>query len=302
MLSHLLVPLDGSPTAEAALPHAAALARLFGARITLARVPEVMVVPVASGGVWVTRIVEAPEAEETAAAELREAAARPLLAGLQVDCVTPSYPVAEGLLEAVAEAGADLVVMTTHGRGAAGRWVMGSVAGKLVHHSPVPLYVIRVPDGDAPAPRFTRLLVPLDGSETAEASLPAATALARAAGAEVRLVRIPTIPGYAKILPETAGWIPELLREQVGEAEDYLARVTAELERSGIRAAGTVELIVAGDIARGILEHAAEVGADVIVMSTHGRSGLGRWVMGSVADRLLEGADRPVWIVRPREG
>jgi nucleotide-binding universal stress UspA family protein len=148
---HILVPLDGSAFAAAALPHAAALARMFGARLTLAQVPEAMVVPIADAGVWLTRVVESSAARDEAERELAAAASSPELDGLEVRTTTPDYPVAEGLLGAIEEVGADLVVMTSHGRSAPGQWLLGNVAQKLLHHAPVPVYLVR-PSQAAEAP------------------------------------------------------------------------------------------------------------------------------------------------------
>jgi nucleotide-binding universal stress UspA family protein len=99
-------------------------------------------------------------------------------------------------------------------------------------------------------------------------------------------------------VPETAGWIPDLLKETAFEAEAYLMEKAAEIEPTGLTVAADVEMVISGSVAEGILSYAIRNEADVIVMSTHGRSGLGRWVFGSVADRVLHAADIPVWLVR----
>jgi nucleotide-binding universal stress UspA family protein len=296
--SHLFVPLDGSPFSEWAVPHAAELARLFDARITLARVPEALVVPVAVDDAWITRVIESTEAHEAAEAYLSDVAARPEFAGLRVATIAPDHPVADGLLEAAESLGVDLIVMTTHGLGGASRWLLGSVADKVVHHAKLPVYLVRPDDGPPAVARFARAVVPLDGSDTAEAVLETAKEFAANTGAVLHLVRIPTIPPYAKVVPETAGMIPDLLRRRAGEAEDYLARTVAQLEGEGLKVSATVELRVTGDVADGILDFAEEIDADLIIMSTHGRSGFGRWLLGSVADRVVRGATRPVWLVR----
>ncbi|MFQ5459461.1 MAG: universal stress protein, partial [Anaerolineae bacterium] len=179
MTDHILVPLDGSGVAEAALAHAAALAKLLGARITLARVPETMIVPVADGGAWLTQTMESDEARRRADEYLRAVARQPTLHGLAVDCVTPAYPVVAGLFSAVEELGVDLVIMTSHGHTGAARWVFGGVAHKMVRGSPVPVYVLRAPrrdDGEGhapppPPPAFKTIVVPLDGSQLAESAL-----------------------------------------------------------------------------------------------------------------------------------
>lgn len=308
MLQRILVPLDGSALAEQAVPHATALAKAFGSSIILARVPETLIVPVMSGGTWVTREIESHEAHDRAEEYLTDIRSRIAREGLDVTTVMAHHPVAKGLIKAVDESRAGLVVMTTHGQSGIGRWVLGSVAEKLVRAAPTPVYLIRTrSDGDASAepqewqqrePELRRIVAPLDGSELAEVALESASALATATDGEVLLVRVPTLPGYVTAIPETAGWIPDLLRETALESETYLSERVAALRRSGINASGEVELVVQGSVAEGILSYAEKRQADVIVMSTHGRSGVSRWVFGSVAERVLRAADIPVWLVR----
>jgi nucleotide-binding universal stress UspA family protein len=98
-------------------------------------------------------------------------------------------------------------------------------------------------------------------------------------------------------VPETAGAIPEALLEASAEAEAYLAGVLPRLDDAGTTTAD-VELLFAGGVAEGILEHCAEHTADLVVLSTHGRGGLQRWLLGSVAERLLETSPVPVWLNR----
>ena len=298
MIERILVPLDGSSTAERALPHAGALARLFRARLYLARVPETMVVPVMSGAIWVTEEIETRQATEQAEAYLADLKSRSDLDGVTVETLTPPHPVAGGLLEAIAEIDAHLVVMTSHGYSGFKRFVFGSVADKLVAAAPASVYLVREPETPPGLPEYRRVLVPLDGSAPSESALPTAASLARASGASLILTQIPTVPGYVTSIPETAGWIPRYLREQATEATTYLQAQAERLASGGLSVDVDVEVITAGSVADGILSAAQEHDADVILMSTHGRSGLGRWFFGSVADQVIRAAQRPVWLVR----
>ena len=128
MYKSILVPLDGSKLAEQALPHAVALAGAFGGRLILARVPETLVVPVMSGGSWMTREIESQEAQARAAGYVEELAKRLVDEGVSAEAVTPHHPVAASLIKTVEEVRAELVVITTHGHSGIGRWVMGSIA------------------------------------------------------------------------------------------------------------------------------------------------------------------------------
>lgn len=300
MIDRILVPLDGSAIAEQALPHAEAMARALGAGLVLARVPEQVLVPVMSAGVWLTESVESEDAHENAESYLAELASRPELEGLDVQTRMPDYPVVHGLIEAVEETGADLVVMTSHGLTGPDRWVFGSVAEKMIEAAPVPLYVVRAAaEGEpVPPPQLDHLLVPLDGSETAEAALEAAAALALARNAKITLCRVPVVPGYLTVVPETSGWIPEQVEKSAAEATAYLAERAEALEARGLEVETWVEYMFMGSVADGILEAAKERDCGLVVMSSHGRSGISRWFFGSVASRVLRGADRPVWVVR----
>ncbi len=318
MIQRILVPLDGSAIAEQALPHAATLARAFDASLVLARVPEPLLVPVMSAGVWITRSVESEEAHEDAAAYLNEVRGRDELAGIAIETMHPTHPVVHGLLDAIAVQRADMLVMTSHGHTGPDRWIFGSVADKLVHVAPVPAYVVRArrpsdagetaADADAGAPAapisavggiaIRKIIVPLDGSALAEQALPAAETLGRRTGATLVLVRIPVVPGYLTVVPETAGWIPEQLAESAHEAETYLESRAAEIRERGLDVDVEVRVVMGGTVADGILAEAEQEEAEVIVISSHGRSGLGRWLFGSVANRVLRGARCAVWVIR----
>jgi nucleotide-binding universal stress UspA family protein len=130
---------------------------------------------------------------------------------------------------------------------------------------------------------FRRILVPLDGSALAEAVLPQATELARLHGAEVVLLRVESAPDYA-------------VAQAAEEAQHYLKGVAASLRGARVRVSTMV--VLSGDAAGEILVQAELTAADLILMSTHGRSGVGRWMLGSVAEKVLRAAVTPVLLVR----
>lgn len=136
---------------------------------------------------------------------------------------------------------------------------------------------------------FKRIVVPLDGSELAEAILPKVEDLARLHGSEVILLRVAlahTLPGADPI---------EAQVRVVEEAERYIGYITERLESRGLAAKGVVRY---GEVATEILDHVQEVTADLVAMSTHGRSGVTRWLLGSVAEKVLRGSPVPVLLVR----
>ena len=142
---------------------------------------------------------------------------------------------------------------------------------------------------------FKKILVPLDGSSFAEEALPHARELAECGGAEIVLVRVdePYEPPPGIFVPATA--IPEVVRLSAGE---YLEQLVSRLRLAGIKVESAV---LDGKVADAILKYAREEGVDLIVMSTHGRTGISRLLMGSVAEQIVHGARCPVLLIRPQE-
>lgn len=295
MVNRILVPLDGSDVAAQVLPHASYLARRWGSLILLLRVLESQT---ASLGRF-AKSTEPPDSGE--AKGYLQRVARDLAAdGLDVDYALEQGPPAETIMDFAGRANADLVTMSTHGRSGIGRWVYGSVADKVLQGANIPIFLIRAKPQPEPTTvaGYRRLLVPLDGSELAELALTHAEHWARTLNAEVILLRVPTLPSYTPLGPEATLLVPTLLSEAYEEADSYLANVARRLKAKGIaihRAA-----VDPGAVADTVIDYARESAVDCIVMSTHGRSGLRRWVYGSVADRVLRGADVPILLIRPQ--
>lgn len=325
MFQRILVPLDGSTRAEQALPVAARLARAAGGSLLLVRVVHPPVEY--SGGLAPVPLVNAQaiEAEMASATEyLHSVAASSALHGIDTRVeVLFGFPVQHLLVFAEAP-GIDLVVLCSHGRTGLTRWVLGSVAHALVHQCPVPLLVLRQ---DSPSSAYAnatgpfRTLVPLDGSKLAEAALcPAAQLTAALAGPGQGILHISQV---VKIYPTTAdeGFVSELNDEARERASHYLSKVEERMgpETQTLRLSLTHSVELASDVAGALVtlaehgEHGeyAEHGkggaegaeatspCDLIAISTHGRAGLERWVMGSVTERVLHTTTLPLLIVRP---
>ena len=223
MISTVLVPLDGSPLAEHAVPYAEALAAEDGRFVAFGVVPERD--PLLSELLWALEAPVAPagDAELAVARQTLEAAVARLAAKPERWSVGVARgDAAEQILHAIEERDADLVVMTTHGRGALGRAVYGSVADRIARFSPVPVLLVRPgPDAEAePAADIARLVLPLDGSDLAEAALPLAVELAKRRGVPVHLVRAVGLASalapfaYGGVLAVSA---PSEVYEQVAE-------------------------------------------------------------------------------------
>lgn len=333
MYQRILVPLDGSTRAERSVPVAARLARATGGVVVLVEVVravaefEVTAVPVTT---WAPAAV--PEERDAAASYLSRIAASDALSGIATQTGVYAGPAAEVLLLVARSQNVDTIVITSRGRTGLARWALGSVADKVARHSAVPVLLLRDHGPlhlgiQADTSRPPRVLVPLDGSELAEAALvPAGRMIAAFAGehpAAMHLVRVVDVMDMA-YAPRAAfgeqATVNSAREWALDTAKKYLTDVASRLREGDLAHfnlsltwSAVVDAQVGsyeGDVAATILR-AAEVGeavegttaagrCDLIAMATHGRGGLARWAMGSIAERVLGAATLPVLIIRPK--
>lgn len=286
----ILVPLDGSARAERALPAAARLAQATHSTLLLARVVPLTTPAaiLAAEGVYTDPDVyqQLRDGDEHAAATYLEQQAAPLRKrGVDVlarTCVR-SGEVTGCLLAIEREEQVGLVVMTTHGRTGVARLALGSVADRLVRQGQVPVLLLRSLDGEAQEPPLARAVVPLDGSARAEQSLVIALRLAGAVLQQAQAVRV----------VETAD-----ATQQIAEAHQYLDAITGQwTPLFAERGATFTARVRIGAPAEQIIQQVT-VDGDLIVLATHGRSGLVRLTLGSVADQLLRDSAAPLLLVR----
>lgn len=321
MFERILIPLDGSARAERAIPVAARLARASGGVVVLLRVAgqHSAFAPYPSGDPWtVQKIIDADVSE---AQDYVEGVANLYrLKGVRVETAVIVGTAASTILS-VAEAGRfDLIVLCSHGRSGMRRWMLGSVAEKVTRYAPAPVLLLceggpTLAETPTEAEGALRALVSLDGSARSEAAiLPAARLIANlsaAAPAALHLCRV-----IALLEPTESG--QQEWEAQMCEAKQYLSAMVAHLREEFItgepetsKIGITWSVICDDDIAAGILR-VAETGeatqpvgkserADVIAMATHGYSGIRRWAMGSITERVLHSSKLPLLIVRPPE-
>ena len=301
----ILVPLDGSALAEQAVPLAASIAQRARGKLHLTLVHQLGSAPVdAAAAKLFTSIELATRKSERA--YLRGIQARLREGGTRLSsAVTLTGAPGSELARYVREVGIDLVVMATHGRGGIRRAWLGSVADYLIRALDVPVLLVRPREGKpAPAlpPRVAEILVPLDGSPLAEEALDAAAALARILDAEVALLQVvpPVLLGTDLALPLPSTYDEELTAMGRQQAQDYLDDIVERMHAQGLRATGVA--IVGWNPADAILDVARPERVAVVALATHGRGGLRRLVLGSVADKLVRGADVPVLVYRPAGG
>jgi len=303
----MLVPLDGSEPAERVLVYAKELAGRLDLEVSLLYVctkEEYQVLPMHRS--YVERLAEQVK---TQTAAVRASVGGPSKGkAVQVNGrVSVGYP-AEEILRYADENKIDLILMATHGRSGMKRWVLGSVADKVLRASKLPVLLVRSgTSGETPYDRWPRrrLVVPLDGSKVAESVLPHVEALARQKGpdgSEVVLLQVSEPPELQSDYPASMAltW-EEHVKEETARrkrgAEQYLATAEKRLKDAGLNARS--EALV-GKPAQEIVDYCSKDGFSLIVMATHGRSGLSRWAFGSVAEKVLLGTGCPIIVVRPR--
>lgn len=283
-LQQILVPLDGSLEAECVLPYLRDLAPRFNAKV------YILGVGIGQKTRRVNRLLEDYIAKITE--ELSEQ-------GIKAEEAVLYGKAAESILDFAQSKKVDLITMATHGLSGMTRWWLGSVAEKVVSAASTPIMLVqakRTEKHDAKSKKaIERILVPLDGSELGQAALPYAEMLTLKTGAALDLLHIISPPGAIEASLLTGpDWI-KLIQVLQKAGEEYLKEVIQQLAERGIKA--TYE-VMTGEPADKIVQYAEEKKASLIAMSTHGRTGLARWVMGSVADKVVHGASMPVWLVR----
>jgi nucleotide-binding universal stress UspA family protein len=309
MYRNLLVPVDGSDFAEHALPLALSVARRAGARVRLVHVHVPFTYPDAEGVGYPSHVLDAQvKAQQRAYLDglvqrVRDVCDVPVTATFLQGQVVAT-------LRAMADSTeTDLVVMTTHGRGPFRRFWLGSVADALVRELPSPLLLLRPheePVDLVGEPALRHFLLPLDGSALAEQVLEPALLLGDLLGADYTLLRVlkppspVAFPVGARALGEPAepmrAQIETILQEQRRTAEEYLKRMTARFGDG--RGHVQIRVVTDSSPAQAILE-AAQTGIDLVALATHGRRGLSRLLLGSVADKVLRGVTVPLLVYRP---
>lgn len=297
MYTKILVPLDGSTAAEAVLPYVEALAVGFRTAVEFLSVVDVgaMASHLAADKTHHADAVVAAE-EKNSAAYLEKLALR--FAAISNQCRVVRGHAGEAILEAAGKDRNTLIAMATHGRSGAQRWLLGSVAEKVLRGTTNPLFLVRAATAKtSPRQIINSIIVPLDGSALAEAILPTVSSWAQALDLEVTLVRAFQMPGAMYAGSEV--YLPDydqLREESHKEAAVYLREKEVALVKEGVKtvAIRTME----GPAADEIINYAHNETHALIAMSTHGYSGVKRWILGSVTEKVVRHGDDPVLIVR----
>ncbi len=302
MYTRILVPLDGSKLAEQVLPYVRLLGTADPMRIVLLRIiepapPDLIgfshgVSPV---GITANIAAEAQEYLDSVATSLKED-------GLDVASLVSEGNPASGIADEGNMEPSTLIAMSTHGYSGITRWVMGSVTDKVLHATTNPLLIVRAREQAAftPEVRLESVIVPLDESALAEQVLPHVVSLAKALRLKVTPVSVtPPVDAYYSYAEyATVNW-DDVAMEVDNHAAGYLREIGQKLLSLG--APSVEERLLHGSPAAAIVDLARETPDNLVMMTTHGRSGLGRWVLGSVADRIVRNSGDPVLVVRAVE-
>lgn len=287
MWEKILVSLDGSDLAELALPYAKELAAAFGSEVVLLYVSE----PAEGQYRHMHQLYI-----EDVAAQLKSSVKK-------VDPVVLDGDPAKEIIDYAEKNKVGLIIMASHGRSGIMPWAAGSVANKVLHTAKMPLLLVRAtkpPKQAKGKPILNRILLPLDGSEVGEVAVPYVQELMSRLRSEVILLgvvppgkHIRTVGGLDYVL------YPEQDLEQVkAEAREHLDRVYQQLK--GKKGKVRVEL-KAGDIAQEIIGFAKKTRTSLIAISSHGHSGIAKWVFGSIAQKIVQTSNKPVLVVRATE-
>ena len=299
MYSRMLIPLDGSKLAENVLPYARLFATVMNLRIELLSVVDSMDFARTMNAGHVRDFSALLEATIQEGNRYLEGIARSF-GGTEV-----TYAVGQGIADKIIieNAGRDkdtLIAMATRGRSGIHRWLLGSVAEKVLRGAANPLLLVR---GDEErktdgAAALKSLVVPLDGSRLAESALPYAIELAKKLRLEIVLARAYQLP-FATYAGPDAAYIPNreaVLTAVKEEAGAYLEEKVSAVRANGIEKVSSILLVGPG--ADEIIDLARTTPDNLIAMCTHGRSGVNRWVLGSVTEKVVRHSGDPVLVVR----
>lgn len=307
MYQSIMVALDGSEFSARSLPAAAALARRSGAALHLVVVfdPSAMLhfapgeatLPVFDSHITDARCSDLRLWVEEQAASISNT-------GVPTNGVLLEGTVVEALAEHVMTTSAEIVIMTTHGRSGLDRLRLGSVASSFLARSTVPVFLVRPAGPDAPAPGRElptgRMLITLDGSAFAESMLPHAAVFADTLGMSLELLSVaePVAAPIALFGAATLAVDDFVTTDEESDTRRYLVR---QAQQFSLKHPPKITVLVDNSAARAIVTYVRQSAPGIIAIATHGRSALARMILGSVADKVLQGVEQPMLVYRPSE-
>lgn len=302
MYTRILVPLDGSELAEQVLPYVRLLVKGDQTRIELLRVIEPVPPNLVAASQGATTIQIAANMSTQAHEYLDKMATSLQGDGLDVVSKVSEGDPASWIVDEADTESSTLIAISTHGRSGLARWAFGSVTDKVLHATTNPLLIIRSrePETANTKVNLKEIIIPLDESSLAEQILPHAVSLAKALGLKMTLLRVtPPAGDYYRFMDYPPPNFENMPEEVDAGAVEYLHRTGQELRRKGVL--NVSERLLHGNPGLAITDFAQEVPNNLVAMTTHGRSGMGRWILGSVADRVVRHSGDPVLVIRAAE-
>jgi len=296
MFRKILVPLDGSDEAEAILPYVSHIASGMDLEVTLLSVMDRGAMEMSE--TYFSRLYE--RAEQEAKGRLHNAAHQLQQEGVRTEELVVSGRADSEITEAADRLGCNLIAMSTHGRSLLGRGILGSVADRIVHTARIPVLTItpdKVRSYHGSDTLVTKLVVPLDGSALAETVLPHASEMASRLEYKVVLIRV-VRPLHYFWVGEHPPEIDEENAQMENEARAYMEATAEKLSQGGIDVEWRV---LVGHPTTIVLEQVRDIPHSIVALTTHGRSGFRRWLIGSLAESLVRSGGDPVLIVPPEE-
>jgi len=286
MFEKIIVPLDGSDGAEIVLPYVAAIAVAFNAEVALVTATE----------------QETPDKNQMlqsylkrVAEELKNLVKKHPALTVSTDVLTGKP--AEEILKLAAQKKADLVIIAGHGASGGNPQLLGNIATKILTASNRPVLLVREKGTlvTKPDDLIRRILVPLDGSKMSEGSLKTVEVMAARLSAEIVLFQaiepVRYIPGFETMVPNVVLPSDDEIKRS---AAKYLNGIEKPLKQNGIR---TSSVITTDAPAEAIIDYADSGNINIIAMTTHGFSGIKRWVFGSTAEKVLQASTKPVLVI-----
>ncbi len=294
MFRKILVPLDGTDETEAILPYVSHIAAGMDLGVVLLSVMDSGAMEMSE--TYFSRLFE--RAEQEAKGRLHNAAHQLRHDGVQTEEIVVSGQPDSEITGAAGRLGCNLIAMSTHGRSLLGRGILGSVADRVVHTASVPVLTVtpdKVRAYHGSDTLVTRLVVPLDGSALAETALPYVKEMASRLGYAVVLLRV-VRPLHYFLVGEHPPEIHEENEQLESEAKAYMESTAESLSQDGIDVEWRV---LVGHPTTIVLEQVRDIPHSIVALTTHGRSGFRRWLIGSLAETLVRSGGDPVLIVPP---
>jgi len=286
--NRLLVALDGSELSERAIPYAQAIAKTKGSEVIL----------------FTVSIASVEQLDRPMKAYLELKAKELQSQGVKASSAITYGNVPDEIVGYADKNNIDLIIISTHGYSGIKRWVLGSVARKVLYGTVVQVLLIKSKAPKVSQIELKKLLLPLDGSPFSESPIISIEQLIKGTGSEIFLTLVcepPLVPSYGDhpINPTWEKHRDTLWAVAKQEASEYLKKMETKLKRQGVKVKSEVIPGELGRVAETILQAAQRENVDLIAMATHGRSAVSRWVYGGVANRIVEQSIQPVLLIRP---